>query len=248
MTTKVQWSLAAIAVGLGVGTALWFQHRSVQVLREENRALRAQLAALTQLAEENQRLSNRVAKADRSLSEGELAELNRLRGEVGALRRQSNDLAQLRGQARQAPAAAVRPAAPAEEEAAAQEERAMNLLRLQDAKSLLLAMHMHASDNQGGFLGDFSQLAPYVGSLGKEKTDAFELVYRGRLDELGKRTSLGPDSVIVVREREPRPTRDGRWARAYGFADGHSEVHVQADSNFDPWERPRMVPVAPAGE
>jgi hypothetical protein len=25
-------------------------------------------------------------------------------------------------------------------------------------------------------------------------------------------------------------------------------VHVQADSNFDPWERPRMVPVAPAGE
>jgi len=31
--------------------------------------------------------------------------------------------------------------------------------------------------------------------------------------------------IIVTREKEPTKTWDGKWARAYGFADGHSEIH-----------------------
>jgi prepilin-type processing-associated H-X9-DG protein len=31
------------------------------------------------------------------------------------------------------------------------------------------------------------------------------------------------------------------WAKAYGFADGHAEIHSAADGNFADWEAQHIV-------
>jgi hypothetical protein len=45
-----------------------------------------------------------------------------------------------------------------------------------------------------------------------------------------------------MREREPTQASIGRWARGYGFADGHSEIHTApSPDGFADWEKERMV-------
>ena len=41
------------------------------------------------------------------------------------------------------------------------------------------------------------------------------------------------------REKEATRTLDGKWVRAYGFADGHSEIHAAPDGRFEEWEKAR---------
>jgi hypothetical protein len=41
---------------------------------------------------------------------------------------------------------------------------------------------------------------------------------------------------------------DGGAHRAYGFADGHSEIHKAVDGNFQPWEQQHMIPPPRAGQ
>lgn len=59
-----------------------------------------------------------------------------------------------------------------------------------------------------------------------------------------------PQNVIVVREKEAWQATDGGWLRAYGFADGHSEIHSAADGNFQPLEAQHIAapPVAGAAQ
>jgi len=89
-----------------VGVAIWLVvGRQGRVrLREENKTLRQQLAQMASLGAENERLSNLVSGASgpRSVSEDQLKELLRLRGEVGVLRQQSKELETLRNENRQA--------------------------------------------------------------------------------------------------------------------------------------------------
>jgi hypothetical protein len=63
-------------------------------------------------------------------------------------------------------------------------------------------------------------------------TNTFELAYTGSTTGM---TNAG--SVIMVRESQAWPTLDGKWAKTYGFMDGHSEVHVQISDDFDPFEQ-----------
>jgi len=43
----------------------------------------------------------------------------------------------------------------------------------------------------------------------------------------------------VMREKKAWRTANGTWARAYGFADAHSELGITANGNFEKWERER---------
>ena len=83
---------------LGAGTAWFLQHRSRVDLDRKNQALRQRIAEMSQLAAENERLSNLVAQATSTQARpnGPSRELLRLRGEVGWLRRQSQEAEQLR--------------------------------------------------------------------------------------------------------------------------------------------------------
>jgi hypothetical protein len=86
----------ALATGvLAVSIAL--QHRAIRILREENAALRAELAQRAELAKEEGAASARAAEASGApfVSSEPSRELLRLRGEVGVLRRQLVELEQL---------------------------------------------------------------------------------------------------------------------------------------------------------
>src|ERR1017187_872714 len=84
--TKLKLGISALVVA-GAATALVVQHQAQTKLREENQSLRQRI---NQLQTDNENLSNRVAAAghSKSLSEKELNELLKVRGEVGVLRRQ----------------------------------------------------------------------------------------------------------------------------------------------------------------
>jgi RNA polymerase sigma factor (sigma-70 family) len=95
--THIKLGLSVLVVA-GAATALVVQHQTQTELRDENQSLRQQIA---QLQMNNESLSNRLsATADaksppaRSLSDEEMNELLRLRGEVGMLQRQANEAEQ----------------------------------------------------------------------------------------------------------------------------------------------------------
>lgn len=40
---------------------------------------------------------------------------------------------------------------------------------------------------------------------------------------------------------------DGKWAKVYAFADGHSQLVSPPDGNFEAWEKKHIpVPAAPS--
>src|SRR5580698_2740360 len=84
--------VAAVLVALAV--LFYLQHQVQEKLRAENVALAKQLA---QVQTDNESLSNRLAAAGdaKSLSDKEHNELLKLRGEVGLLRGQANEIVKL---------------------------------------------------------------------------------------------------------------------------------------------------------
>jgi type II secretory pathway component GspD/PulD (secretin) len=91
--SRLKFGFSAIVVA-GVATAFLFQHQAQEKLRAENATLTQQLAQL-QTGHEN--LSNRLATAgdSKSLSDDQLNELLKLRGEVTRLRREKNVLPEI---------------------------------------------------------------------------------------------------------------------------------------------------------
>jgi prepilin-type processing-associated H-X9-DG protein len=67
-------------------------------------------------------------------------------------------------------------------------------------------------------------------------TEAFEFVSAGLL------ANNQNANKIILREQIPFRTTDGKWARTYGFGDGHVEVQISDDGNFDTFEQKHMVP------
>ncbi|MCX6924587.1 MAG: hypothetical protein NT154_15435 [Verrucomicrobia bacterium] len=120
--------------------------------------------------------------------------------------------------------------------AAMEQQRQACMAKLSDAKRLILGMLMYADDYTNQFLTDLKLVEPYLGANGVTGTNQFELVYNGSLGALNNRAF-----TIVVRERQPWQRADGGWYKTYGFADGHSELHLSPDGNFEEWEKERMV-------
>src|SRR2546430_15355723 len=100
-----------------------------------------------------------------------------------------------------------------------------------------MAFQLWAEQNQGQFPTNFDQAAKFLPEQAEDENDldSFEIVYHGSLDAITNRAR-----TIVLREKQGWQSA-GKWAKGYGFADGHSEIHSSADGNFDRWERERMV-------
>jgi RNA polymerase sigma factor (sigma-70 family) len=103
MTTLQKALVSAAIVAAVTAIPVVVQHQAQLKLREQNQALRQQGERVALLAAENERLSNLVAlaKGSEALAADRLAELLRLRGELGSLRDQTNELARLRRENRQ---------------------------------------------------------------------------------------------------------------------------------------------------
>jgi RNA polymerase sigma factor (sigma-70 family) len=240
--------LAKLKVGLigvllvgGVATPLLLQHRSQVALREDNNSLRERIQQLEGTSEENERLSNLLNAATSPIPADQLHELLRLRNEVGMLRSQTNRLEELRKDNRRLQELLTqRDQDPGKEQvsSATQEFQERGIPKLQDAKLLVLWLMMYQNDNPNRFATNFEQLAYITNGIvaGTEVhftgTNHFEIMYQGLFSGLAQ-----PAQGIVLRETQPWQSADGSWNRAYGFADGHSEIHKAPDGSFESWEK-----------
>ncbi len=236
--------MSKFKVGLGVlivaGAAImmFLQYQTQQQLRHENELLRQQIA---QLKADNQ---DAPAANSQPATGEEFNELLRLRGEVGALRAQTNQLAKLQAQNQQLREAFTNLAqqkqqAPEPTADEQQQQQAFSILQINTARQSVLGMMLYAGDNNGEYPTNFDQAAPYFGDKNSQvatNLNQFEIVYHGSMANIAN-----PASAIVVRSLQPY-TWHGKWAKAYGFADGHAEVHSDPNGNFDDWEQ-QHVPV-----
>lgn len=102
-------------------------------------------------------------------------------------------------------------------------------------KNLVLALILFADKHQGQFATNFDMAAPFIPAESRAQTnlvpDQFELLYQGVYDDM-----TNSAQAIVVREKQPWIDPKGQWARVYGFADGHSELHTEPNGDFETWE------------
>src|SRR5947199_410108 len=104
------------------------------------------------------------------------------------------------------------------------ENKENRIARLNYSRSWLMAFHLFARENKGQIPASFDQALSFLPTEARAETnlttEQFEIVYQGALTNIAN-----PASTIVIREKEAWSNQNGGWARAYAFADGHSEVH-----------------------
>jgi hypothetical protein len=107
--TKLKFGFVSAIVAASVATPMVIQHFSQVKLREMNEALRQQADQLVQSTVEHDRFSNLVVQTQgTTLSETELSELLRLRGEIRQLRQAMMEIDRLRVKNKQLLAACAR--------------------------------------------------------------------------------------------------------------------------------------------
>jgi hypothetical protein len=116
-------------------------------------------------------------------------------------------------------------------------------------KSAIMACMMQTRTNQGLFPSDFGQVTASLPEQMKSEADptgdGFELLYHGAFKTIT--TMSNPQDIIVIRQKQP--TQYGnRWAKVYVCADGHCEVHTQADNDFAAWESQHAIPQPSGGK
>lgn len=234
LMTTTSLKVTAIAVALAAaGTVFVVQNRLRDRLAADNAELRRKVTALTDEA--------RTSRETQVGNDGQLererldrAELLKLRGEVGRLRQE-------RSAARSAGAAAPQATAsqpPADVDEAEEEAKQFDLRRRNESKVLVLGMFLFAKNNQNQFSDTLEAGIAQLKADGVEletlkslRIEEYEMVFKGSILDIAT-----PGSEIILRARTPWRTHDGRWARTYGFADGHSEIHFTDDGDFRAWE------------
>ncbi|HEV2436567.1 MAG TPA: sigma-70 family RNA polymerase sigma factor [Verrucomicrobiae bacterium] len=238
--THLKLALSALLLA-GAATAIVVQHQKQTQLRAKSDSMRQQIA---QLRVDNQSLSDRLAEIGdaKQLSDEQFNELLRLRGEVGLLRQQTNELGALRQEIRRLQASGAQSPPQFGVNSVAEQQRAFAANEMNNARQLVLGALMYANDNQHQCPTNFEEVAPYFGRGNPLLTNSsqFEIVYRGTWTNIAN-----PASTIVLQENQAWQTYDGKWAKVYAFADGHSEVHVEPDDSFDAFEQQHTARSSP---
>ncbi len=236
--------VVAVAIA-GVAVTLMIQRRAKAKLRENEAVLQQQGKQLSELAVEQQRLSNLVAQANGSPAEDLTAELARLRSKAEALRKQTNELGKQLEQNRRSRSALTAAKPESHPPEYYEQLHKMAGAKPMDARNLSSVFLMYASDHKGQFPSSLDQLSPYLRKqdLSLTGTNEFEIVYRGSLDEL-KKLPLG--SVAVVRDRQAWLAPSGKMVKVYGMANGTGQI-VESDDNFKSWEAEHILPSPTVG-
>jgi len=126
---------------------------------------------------------------------------------------------------------------PAEIESFQQE----SIARMNQSKQWALACIMFADDHQNQLPKNFEQMKTYVRSLSSSN---WEIVSGGNLNNSGNPHQVA--LTILLREKESRPSPDGKFVKAYAFIDGHAEMISSPDDDFAAVEKQRGYLVHPA--
>jgi RNA polymerase sigma factor (sigma-70 family) len=242
--TKIKFGLSAIVV-LGASTVLIIEHQAREKLRAENQSLTQQIA---HLKDDNQALSNLAAQAKESASlpNDQFNELLRLRGEVGMLREQTNELGRIR-LANQKLLSQVAAQSESTNQFSANDQLRLRQLYIGDAlNSLLLAVRTYAADHNGQYPVNFDQLAA-SGDLGATnfagnlRLDDFEYMKPGVTDPSG--------NPLIFRTQDQLPGPGGDLVWFYGGFSGdtpYTETATNDFQNIDPNTiRPVVVRTSP---
>jgi hypothetical protein len=237
--TTLQKALAGATLAVAVGTAV-YQARQAARLRLQNETLLAQREQLTA------NLDAALAAARGKETELEQlrrdnTELPRLRNEVGTLRRQTNELAKIREENRQLRAASGKTNQSVQRpdtDSDSDPQRQVVIAKMTDAKLLGLGLILYTRDHQNQYPLDFDQITNYWANTQQKPsgTNVFELVAQGPITGI-----TNPMDTIVVREKEPS-FLNGKWVKAYGFADGHSQLLSEPPEGFEAWENAHIQP------
>jgi cell division protein FtsB len=233
--SKSKAVLGVLVVG-GAAALIFLQYQTQQKLRAENDSLRQQMAQLKSDSPDASAANSKPAAND------DFNELLRLRGEVSALRSQTNQIARLEQQNQQLQtsltnAIQARQQSVAQSASQAGDERAHSMLQVSTSRQAVLAMILFANDHQDQFPTNFDQVGAYLGNSPTEATNLnqFEIAYHGSLSNVAN-----PSSAILVRSTQPWIV-NGKWTKVYGFVDGHSESHSDPNGNFDDWEQQHVA-------
>lgn len=101
--------------------------------------------------------------------------------------------------------------------------------RVMEAAQHMLALITFAANNSNRLPSSLEDVG-----LDGEK---FELVRTGALPT----NSTEAATTLVIREKNAWQTPLGTWARAFGYADGHTQLGTSPDGNFSVWENPRVL-------
>jgi RNA polymerase sigma factor (sigma-70 family) len=248
--TTLQKTLIATALSVALVTGLYGVRQNSK-LRELNQILQRQqtpaaptenvpersevLAQLAALREENARLNSNTA------------DLLRLRAEVALLRQNSNRARAAQQETNQLAIALAESQSKVERLEFEKLDRSIS----SDMVQLVSAMRMHPQAYNGFMATNFDQIISELSvktntdgsvSLSESGNDLslFEFV------NVGQANDTLPQKLIF-REKTPRRTPDGNWARVYGRAGGSVEKRVSSTGDFELWERASDPSVLPTG-
>jgi RNA polymerase sigma factor (sigma-70 family) len=206
-TTKVKLAIAGALVAVGIATPLVLQQQAEAKMAEANATLKEQAQRMSQLEAENERLSNLVARSKQAFTPSTKppSELLRLRGEVGQLRQQTNDLAKVR-QENQGLTEQV--AQLETNQISLADQLILKQTHAQQAVSMLLDTLKHyAANHNGQYPTDWSQVDPTPINLpGNLATSDFELTQNGGLMPNPR---YGGTNLILLRVPLPKPEGGG---------------------------------------
>jgi len=242
-------SAVAVSVcAVTAATTLVLESKQVSKLRAKNQLLAAQMGELQKSRTDEVTLVQ-AGNDELDRLRREAADVYKLRGEVAQLRRERTELAKfakenvrLRQQIK--PGVAEKSSGESEDIDERKEvEKQVFIAKLNYNKGWLLAFMLYAEAHEGRMPKDFAEAQSYLPIEFNNQYDPaqFEIVYHGVLREI-----QNPNMIIVMREKEPTqalgPPSQVTWARAYGFADGHAEIHsAPTPDGFANWEKERMV-------
>jgi hypothetical protein len=190
-----------------------------------------------QLKADNDSLSNLAAQAKESASlpNDQFNELLRLRGEVGMLREQTNELGRLRQENRRL-VSQVAAQSESTNQVSAEEQLRLRQLSVGNAlSSLLLAVRTYAADHNGQYPANFDQLVAsgdlgvtnFPGNVG---LDDFQFMKQGVTD------GLGNPLIFRTQVQLPGPGGDPEWV--YGGFSGPSGGLPSGDLGDLPFTTP----------
>jgi RNA polymerase sigma factor (sigma-70 family) len=211
-STKLKLGLASLVIA-GAATTMVMQHQSQTRLHGENESFRQQIA---QLKADNENLSRLAAGANKSASlPGDGSdELLRLRGEVGMLRQQTNELGRFRQENRKL-LSQVAALSESTNQVSAEDQYILRQTHTTDAMTTLLkAVTDYVAKHDGQYPESFDQLTAsgdlkttnFAGNLGLED---FELVKDGML-------TPNDGHKVILRIRVPIPRQGKQSAIVVG--------------------------------
>jgi RNA polymerase sigma factor (sigma-70 family) len=232
--TNTKTGIGGLIVAASLTVPFVIQHQAQAKMRELDQSARRRAEELSRLQEDNDRLSD--SAANRSFASNQRQDLENLRIEAAALREETNEIARLGAEKRRLEAK-IRHDQPK----TVVEEKEDAMAKMSYSRSWVIAFHEYAEQNGGRFPAKFEDAAAFLSgdatNAAALATEQFEIVFHGMLSSL-----KAPQDVIALREKEAWEvtTSDNpnvKWAKAYCFADGHAEVHMERENNFDVFER-----------